>query len=136
MEIDLRKFWLPLAADMERSLRAFSQMQHGIEVSTVGLFGDGFHGSALLFLDTHAHSGDFLRKWKDEGGSSEDAFGRFCSNCPDFEYGIGEFSFPGYPDLYELDEYESLFLFLSTEPPALSMQSSAMRESIFTCFHF
>jgi hypothetical protein len=74
----------------------------------VGLFGDGFHGSASLHVDTRAHSSEFVRLWAGRGSVLQDQAGQFCSNCPDFEFCLGTFRFHHYPDLYELDQQEDL----------------------------
>src|SRR5688500_11943764 len=108
MKIDLRKYWLPLQSDIERSLGAFTQRCPNIEICTVGLYGDGFHGFAGLYIDTQAHSAEFIRQWAGCGSVLEDTTGRYCSNCPDFAYGLDDFPFPDYPDLYEHDPKNGL----------------------------
>lgn len=103
MLIDLRELREPLAAGIRTSLAEFVAGHPDTPVSTVGLFGDGFHGTALLHLDTPGHSAGFVAKWLAKGPDwyGEDAYGRFCNNCPDMSHCIGEFRFPGYPDLYQ-----------------------------------
>jgi hypothetical protein len=102
--IDLRPYWLPLVADIERALRAFREQHADVRISTVALYGDGFHGAAHLHLDTASHSAAFVQRWAGQGGSLQDAAGTFCRNCPDFEFAAGDFSFAGYPDFYEIAE--------------------------------
>jgi hypothetical protein len=102
MVIDLRKLREPLAADVRKSLIAFSTQHPNTPISTVGLWGDGFHGTASLHVDTPDHSAAFVKKWLKNGPDwyGEDSQGRFCNNCWDFPHCVGEYSFPGYPDLY------------------------------------
>jgi hypothetical protein len=105
MLIDLRKLREPLAADIRNSLLTFSAEHPDTQVSTVGLWGDGFHGTASLHLDTPENSAAFVNEWLKEGPAyyGQDAKGRFCNSCWDFPHCIGEYSFPEYPDLYEAD---------------------------------
>jgi hypothetical protein len=105
MQIDLRKLRKPLAADIRKSLAAFCAQHPNTPISTVGLWGDGFHGKASLHLDTPEHSAAFVKEWLKNGAAwyGEDRHGRFCNNCWDFPHCIGEYRFPGYPDLYQVD---------------------------------
>lgn len=113
MDIDLRQYWLPLAADIHRSLRGFTQKNPAVQVCTVGIFGDGFHGTASLHLDTPAHSSAFVTQWGSSAAGTDDV-GMFCANCWDFEYCVGQFEFPNYPDLYKHNPKEPL-AFVSLE---------------------
>jgi hypothetical protein len=105
MVIDLRKLREPLAADIRNSLSAFSAQHANTPICTVGLWGDGFHGTASLHLDTPDHSAAFVEQWLKNGPDwyGEDGQGRFCNNCWDMPHCIGEYSFPGYPDLYQAE---------------------------------
>lgn len=110
MEIDLRRYWLPLIAEVSKGLREFQLAHPDIKASTVGLFGDGLHGSASLHVDTLAHSAEFVRQWASSGSVLRDEAGQFCSNCPDFEYCLGTFWFKDYPDFYELELEDLSFI--------------------------
>ena len=101
--IDLRKFREPLAAEIQRSLIDFSVQHPNVEVCTVGIAGDGFHGLAALFLDTPEHSAAHVEEYLKHGIGwyGEDENGRFCNSCPDFPYCIGEYCLPDYPDFYQ-----------------------------------
>ena len=103
MVIDLRELREPLAADIRMSLAAFSAQHPNMPISTVGLWGDAFHGTASLHLDTPDHSAAFVKEWMKNGADwyGEDSQGRYCNNCWDMPHCIGEYSFPGYPDLYQ-----------------------------------
>ncbi len=103
MLIDLRKSREPLASEIQNSLIDFSIQHPNIEVCTVGLVGDGFHGRAALFLDTPEHSAAHVKEYLKHGLGwyGEDENGRFCNSCSDFPYCIGEYSFPDYPDFYQ-----------------------------------
>lgn len=103
MLIDLRHSVEPLAASIRESLDCFTAQHPNTPVSTVGLWGDGFHGSASLHLDTPEHSAAFVNKWLKNGSAwyGEDEKGRFCNNCWDFPYCISEYGFRDYPDLYQ-----------------------------------
>jgi hypothetical protein len=105
MLIDLRKLREPLAADIRKSLATFSSKQPNTSISSVALWGDGFHGTASLHVDTPDHSAAFVKEWVKNGPDwyGEDRQGRFCHNCWDMAHCIGEYSFPGYPDLYQAD---------------------------------
>jgi hypothetical protein len=67
--------------------------------------GDGFHGTAPLHLDTPENSAEHVKEWLKDGPDwyGEDHKGRYCDSCWDFEHFIGDYSFPGYPDLYQTD---------------------------------
>jgi hypothetical protein len=103
IRIDLRKLRDPLVTQIRDSLQAFASKNLTLKICTIALFGDGFHGSASLHLDTPEHSAAFVQKTDWFG---EDDQGRFCNNCWDFAHCIGEYTFRGYPDLYqnELEE--------------------------------
>src|SRR4051794_5772328 len=103
MLIDLRKLREPLAADIRRSLNAFSTQHPHKPICTVGLWGDGFHGTVSLHLDTPDHSAEFAKEWLKNGPVwyGEDRYGRYCNNCCDFPHCIGEYFLSGYPDLYQ-----------------------------------
>jgi hypothetical protein len=105
MLIDLRKIREPLADDIRKSLAAFSAQHLDTPVCTVGVFGDGFHGAASLYLDTPDHSSAFVKEWRDQGPAwyGRDSEGTFCNSCCDFPHCIGEYEFLGYPDFYEAD---------------------------------
>ncbi len=105
MLIDLRKLCEPLSDDIRNSLITFSTRYPYARVCTVGLWGDGFHGTASLHLDTSEHSSASVEKWQKNGPNwyGEDDKGRFCNNCWDFEHCTGEYSFPDYPDLYQVE---------------------------------
>src|SRR5436309_2926876 len=102
--IDLRKLRDPLAAAIQASLLAFSAQHPKTRICSVGLHGDGFHGTASLHLDTPSNSAAFVKKSIKAGHNryGEDSCGRFCHSCWDFAHcGIGDYRFPGYPDLYK-----------------------------------
>ena len=105
MVIDLRKMRDPLTTDIRKSLAAFSAQHPDTPICTVGLFGDGFHGTASLHLDTPDHSAASVKEWLQNGPDwyGEDRQGRFCNNCCDMAHCIGEYRFPGYPDLYQTE---------------------------------
>jgi hypothetical protein len=101
--IDLRKMRKPLADEIGASLLAFSSQYRNTPICTVGLFGDGFHGRASLYLDTPDHSAASVQRLVEDGLDwyGEDDQGRFCNSPCDFPYLIGEYRFAGYPDLYK-----------------------------------
>ncbi len=103
--IDLRNLWKPLTADIQNSLVTFITQHPHTHVCTVGFQGDGFHGIASMHADTPEHSAAFVAEWHKNGPAwyGEDEKGCFCNNCADFLYCIGEYSLPGYPDLYQID---------------------------------
>jgi hypothetical protein len=103
--IDLRKLREPLVANIRASLLAFAARHPDTPVCTVGLFGDGFHGTASLHLDAPDNSAAFVQEWAKHGPGwyGEDDQGRYCNSCWDFPHCIGEYTFPGYPDLYEAE---------------------------------
>jgi len=105
MLIDLRKLREPLTVWVRDSLITFSSEYPNTQVSTVGLWGDGFHGTAALHLDTPENSAEYVKAWLKEGPGcyGEDHQGRYCDSCWDFEHFIGDYAFPDYPDLYQTD---------------------------------
>jgi hypothetical protein len=105
MLIDLRKLREPVTVWVRDSLITFSTEYPNTQVSTVGLWGDGFHGTAALHLDTPENSAEHVKEWLKDGPDwyGEDHKGRYCDSCWDFEHFIGDYSFPGYPDLYQTD---------------------------------
>jgi hypothetical protein len=105
MLIDLRKLREPVTVWVRDSLITFSTEYPNTQVSTVGLWGDGFHGTAALHLDTPENSAEHVKEWLKDGPDwyGEDHKGRYCDSCWDFEHFIGDYSFPGYPDLYQMD---------------------------------
>jgi hypothetical protein len=112
--IDLRRMREPLAAKIESALRDFSAHHPEVPICTVGIFGDGFHGVASLALDTPDHSAAFVDKWIPSGPDwyGRDECGCYCNNCEDFTYYINDFTFEGYPDLYEKGEAPVEFIAL------------------------
>jgi hypothetical protein len=112
--IDLRRMRESLAAKIERALRDFSAHHPDVPICTVGIFGDGFHGVASLALDTPDHSAAFVDKWIPSGPDwyGRDECGCYCNNCEDFAYYIDDFTFEGYPDLYEKGEAPVEFITL------------------------
>jgi hypothetical protein len=105
MLIDLRKLREPVTVWVRDSLISFSTEYPNTQVSTVGLWGDGFHGTAALHLDTPENSAEHVKEWLKDGPGwyGEDHNGRYCNSCWDFEHFVGDYSFPGYPDLYQTD---------------------------------
>jgi hypothetical protein len=105
MLIDLRKLREPLVVDIRRSLAAFSTQNPATPICTVGLWGDGPHGTASLHLDTPDHRDAYVEEWlrHGPGWTAEDRHGRFRNTCWDFTYCIGEHAFPGHPDLCGAD---------------------------------
>lgn len=104
MLIDLRNMHEPLVIHIRESLNAFLAKEPETKICTVALWGDGFHGTASLHLDTPDHSAAFAEKWNKDGPDwyGEDEHGRFCNSCWDMPHCIGEYGFPGYPDLYQV----------------------------------
>jgi hypothetical protein len=104
--IDLRKMREPLVANIKRAIRDFSAHHPDVSICTVGIFGDGFHGVASLAFDTPDHSNAFVDKWIQTGPDwyGRDEVGCYCNSFEDFAYHIDDFTFEGYPDLYEKGE--------------------------------
>jgi hypothetical protein len=105
MLVDLRNLREPLVADIRNSLEEFLAEYPNTPICTIGLFGDGFHGSASLHLDTPDHSAAFVKEWVENGigWCGEDSQGHYCNSCWDFPHCIGEFAFSEYPDLYQAE---------------------------------
>jgi hypothetical protein len=99
--IDLRELREPLAADVRKSLAAFSSQHPNTPISTVALWGDGVHGTASLHVDTPHHSAAYVKEWQKKGTDwyGKDGQGPYCNNCWGMAHCIGEYRFPGYPDL-------------------------------------
>jgi hypothetical protein len=104
--IDFRKFQEILITEIQKSLVDFSVQYPKIEICTVGLAGDGFHGRATLFLDTSEHSALHVEEYLKYGSAwyGEDEHGRFCNSCADFPYCIGKYKFQDYPDFYQASD--------------------------------
>lgn len=98
MDIDLRRYWLPLKIEVAKAMALFSRRHPDILISTVGVWGDAFHGTATLHLDSAVHSAAHIQKYSD--AAREDIDGRFSAACRDFAFQIAELRFPDYPDLY------------------------------------
>jgi hypothetical protein len=103
MRIELREHFDWLRGELRRSLLWF-RSRWPDEISTVGLFGDGFHGTGSLHLDTPKQSAKLLQKMRRKYGVTElgrDEAGDYSNACWDFRHCVLEFTFPGYPNLYE-----------------------------------
>jgi hypothetical protein len=101
--IDLRMYSDLVTAFVRESLTEFAAQHRHTKVSAIGLFGDGFHGTAALHADTAEHSAAFIETRTDPGSYGEDEKGKFCNNCWDFAYCLGACTLTGYPDLYDGD---------------------------------
>jgi hypothetical protein len=108
--VDLRQRRERLLADIRASLATFSDQHPHVEICTVGLWGDGFHGTISLHLDTPTHSQSYVDEWRERGIPAywADDEGEFCLNCYDFQYHIGEYELLDYPDYYETDSEEPI----------------------------
>lgn len=106
MLIDLRKLREPLTEKMRKALVSFSKKHPDEQICTVAIWGDGFHGTAALWLNTPDSSAASVKANIDHGFAwyGEDRQGRFCNSPCDFCYSLGEFDFPRYPDFYRVED--------------------------------
>jgi hypothetical protein len=138
MLIDLRKLREPVTVWVRDSLITFSTEYPNTQVSTVGLWGDGFHGTAALHLDTPENSAEHVKEWLKDGPDwyGKDHRGRYCDSCWDFEHFIGDYSFPGYPDLYQTDVGAPVDYINLMGRKNAPKQTKATRECIASSFRF
>lgn len=111
--IDLRECLRSLPGQILESIGSFIRTHSNTPICTVSLWGDAFHGSASLHLDTAEHSAAHVARFMDDEESwpGTDRVGFFCNNSWDMAHCVGEFEFEGYPNLYETDppiEYVTL----------------------------
>lgn len=104
VEIDLRSIISPLVRQLRESLATFTGEHPDVEICTVGLYGDGFHGWISIWLDTPQHSAAHVAEWQGRSPIGVDDLGTFCDNCPDFAFQVTEHEFADFPDFYEIAE--------------------------------
>lgn len=95
----------PHAAEIEKMLAAavakFSR-EHPTETASLLVFGySGFNPSLMIAIDTPEHSAAFVERHPDNCGRDEQ--GRFCNSPYDCAYPLDEYSFNGFPNLYEVE---------------------------------
>lgn len=111
--IDYREFLKPATDFVHHDCERFSAKHPDVEVATVGLCGDGFHGSISLHLDTAFNSDAKVKACRAEDKDyycGTDEFGTYSKSCHDFAYYVGHFELPGYPDFYAEDARPATFV--------------------------
>lgn len=103
MDIDLRNYLDPLTKFFRDSTATFVKEHPNDAISTVAIFGDGFHGTAALWADTPENSAAYASEVREP---AQDEFGTFCNECESMAFFIGEFRFPEYPNFYRVGSDE------------------------------
>lgn len=104
-QIDLRSYEDSITEFLSDSVERFASEHAGAKVSAMGIFCSSFPGYFVLAFDTREHSDLHVQEFQQNGPEwfGEDPKGTFCDNPPDFAFQFGEFEFPGFPDLHEVD---------------------------------
>lgn len=144
ISIDLRNFRIPVTSFVKDAVAKFAAEYPNVEISTVDLSGDGFHGWITIHFDTMANSDSTLQETlqmypemqESTWWYGEDQHGRFGIYGEEFAFsGQSAIGLPDYPDFYSVDPEEEV-VYIDLDGQAISIDreegNEAFNEVFFT----
>jgi hypothetical protein len=101
--VDFARTKQVVARMLAKGVARFAKEHPDVEVSCIGLFGQGFGHCTALCLETPQHSDTYVKRWAEGGFVGKDKLGQFTNNIYEFaycEYDSVDFDF--WPDLYDV----------------------------------
>lgn len=128
--IDLRTYVEPLTEFVQASVAKFVVDKPDVPAATIGLWGDGFHGWIALHVDTPEHRDEYVAKLGEKAVSfvERDKRGLYGVNGWDFPNWLGEWSFPGWPNLYNLYPDQPTYVSLQGDPFRLDPEAGDLEK--------